>query len=146
MDASLSTDSVMTLKVSELKAALTERGLETNGVKATLQKRLIAALGEASTTGMEVEATDAAPADEYDIDETTRYSGTVVRYFKRKGFGHICPDGKDAEKKEDLVFVHWKQIQSSDEWPALQKDQKVEYYLATKKNRRTQRSSSLPLT
>jgi len=115
----------MTLKVSELKAALTERGLETTGVKASLQKRLIEALGSSA-----VEVTADGP--EYEVDESTRYSGTVVRYFKRKGFGQICPEGKDATKKEDLIFVHWKQIQSSDEWPSLQKDQKVEYYLAVR--------------
>lgn len=129
MDASLTSENVMTLKVSELKSALTERGLETNGVKATLQKRLIEALGSASA-GMEVDAAPKGP--EYEVDESTRYSGTVVRYFKRKGFGQICPEGKDATSKDDLIFVHWKQIQSSDEWPALQKDQKVEFYLATR--------------
>merc|ERR1712098_1020650 len=44
------------------------------------------------------------------------------------------PDGKTEEDKDDFIFVHWKQIQSSDEWPTLQKGQKVEYYLGKKLN------------
>jgi len=132
----LTADDVMTLKVSELKAKLIERSLPTNGIKSALQKRLLAALGgaesaPAETTGMEVEK-DTGPKEE--IDETVRYQGTVFAYLKRRGFGRIIPEGKTEEDKDDFIFVHWKQIQSSDEWPALQKGQKVEYYLGKKLN------------
>lgn len=131
---------VNTLKVSELKAELSKRGLQTKGIKSALQKRLREALQAAAVTtapssgAMAVDVVD--PADEETIDETCRYKGTVTKFFKRRGFGTICPEGKDAEKKEDLVFVHWRQIQSSDEWPSLSEGQVVEYYLGEKKNPR----------
>merc|ERR1711964_738128 len=35
---------------------------------------------------------------------------------------------------DDMVFVHWKQIQSDDPWPALEEGQKVEYYLGKRAN------------
>jgi len=126
---------VGTLKVSELKAELSKRGLETKGIKSALQKRLRAALEAAAApaaTGMEVESKE----NDETIDESVRFKGTVVKFFKRRGFGTICPEGKDATKKEDLVFVHWRQIQSSDEWPSLNDGQVVEYYLGEKTNPR----------
>jgi len=133
----LNSEDVMSLKVSELKAKLVERGLATNGIKSALQKRLLAALGgsesaPAETGGMDVEAKAEEPKEE--IDETVRYNGTVFAYIKRRGFGRIIPEGKTEEDKDDMLFVHWKQIQSSDEWPTLQKGQKVEYYLGKKLN------------
>jgi len=135
MDAdTISAEDVVTLKVSELKAQLTARGLATNGIKSALQKRLIEAISgaaddaEAKETGIPVEVV------EDEIDETTRYTGTVLKFLKRRGFGRIIPDGKTAEDKDDLVFVHWKQIQSSDAWPSLSDGQKVEYYLGKKAN------------
>merc|ERR1711964_309297 len=69
-----------------------------------------------------------------EIDETVRYSGTVFKFLKRRGFGRIIPEGKTEEEKDDMVFVHWKQIQSIDEWPSLSDGQKVEYYLGKKLN------------
>jgi len=136
---SLTADQVGGLKVSELKKALTERGLPANGVKSSLQKRLIEAINSAATdasasTGMDVE--DAAAADEETIDESVRYKGTVNKFFKRRGFGTITPEGKTADDKDAQVFVHWKQIQSSDQWPTLEDGMVVEYYLGTKKNPR----------
>jgi cold shock CspA family protein len=134
-----STDDVKTLKVSELKAQLTSRGLPTNGIKSALQKRLIEAL---SGDGEEAKASEPAeggiPVEvevvEDEIDETTRYTGTVLKFLKRRGFGRIIPAGKTEEDKDDLVFVHWKQIQSDDAWPSLNDGQKVEYYLGKKGN------------
>merc|ERR1719169_55790 len=82
---------------------------------------------------MDVEKAD-EPQEE--IDETVRYQGTVFAYLKRRGFGRIIPDGKTEEDKDDLVFVHWKQIQSDDAWPSLNDGQKVEYYLGKKANPR----------
>merc|ERR1711964_505508 len=80
-------------------------------------------------------AVDAEVAEDT-IDESTRYSGTVHKFLKRRGFGRIIPDGKTEEDKDDLVFVHWKQIQSCDAWPCLSDGQKVEYYLGKKANPR----------
>jgi len=136
----LTKEDVQGLKVSELKAELTKLSLPTSGIKSSLQKRLIEALekqaAEAST-GMDAEVeAEAADGDDETIDETVRYKGTVNKFFKRRGFGTITPEGKSAEDKADQVFVHWKQIQSSDPWPALEDGQVVEYYLGTKKNPR----------
>jgi len=132
MDAGLTEQSIGTLKVSELKAELAKRGLETKGIKSALQKRLREAVASTvaapAATGMD------AVEDVETIDESVRFKGTVVKFFKRRGFGTICPEGKDATKKEDLVFVHWRQIQSSDEWPSLNEGQVVEYYLGSKAN------------
>lgn len=72
---------------------------------------------------------DAAPEnDEGTIDETNRYTGEVVKYEYRRGFGLIKGEGNDGK----LVYVHWKQIESSDDWPALNKGMKVEYYVGSK--------------
>merc|ERR1711964_303639 len=124
----------MSLKVSELKQQLTERGLPTNGIKSALQKRLLAAVNGGGEEAKENEGGIPVEVAEDEIDETTRYSGTVLKFLKRRGFGRIIPDGKTAEDKDDLVFVHWKQIQSTDAWPSLNDGQKVEYYLGKKAN------------
>lgn len=59
------------------------------------------------------------------IDESNRYTGEVVKYEYRRGFGLIKGEGNDGK----LVYVHWKQIESPDDWPALNKGMKVEYYV-----------------
>lgn len=63
------------------------------------------------------------------IDETTRLTGEVADYNRRRGFGYIIPEGADKEDKKVRVFVHWKQIQSDAQWPSLSQGQKVQYYL-----------------
>jgi len=85
---------------------------------------------------MDAENTD-KDQPELEIDESTRYTGTVKDYNRRRGFGHILPDGEE-DKRENRIFVHWKQIQSDDTWPSLEDEQKVEYYKA-KKNRGRQK-------
>lgn len=74
---------------------------------------------------------------ELEIDESTRLTGTVKDYNRRRGFGYILPDGSD-DKRENRIFVHWKQIQSDDTWPSLENDQKVEFYKAKKTKGRQQ--------
>lgn len=122
---------VMTLKVSELKAQLTAKGLEATGVKSTLQARLKQALASEAAPSQE-KAAEEEPQEV--VDESTRYSGTVFKFIKRRGFGRIIPEGKTEADKDDMVFVHWKQIQSSDPWPALEEGQEVEYYLGKRTN------------
>jgi len=145
MDTNMTADDVMSLKVSELKSTLSGLGLETAGIKSSLQKRLIAHF-EKTPSGMEVESAPATtdtpttdtPTDDKDeetIDETVRYKGTVAMYQHRRGFGTITPEGKE-DSKENNIFVHWRQIQSADEWPALRKGMSVEYYIGDKKNPR----------
>lgn len=127
---------VKAMKVSELKKNLTQRGIPTNGVKSKLQQRLLEAIKSEAATAAAAAATKSTGMDddtpnEGTIDESTRYKGTVFKYEYRRGFGLISPEGEEDAKKK--VYVHWKQIQSSDDWPALTKDMEVEYYLGTRK-------------
>lgn len=78
---------------------------------------------------MDVDSSDKAGEDV--IDESVRYKGTVKDFNSRRGFGYIIPEGKT---EDDKVFAHWRQIESSDEWPQLKEGQVVEYYLGKKEN------------
>ena len=49
--------------------------------------------------------------------------GVVVRFDRRKGFGFIQP--KKAGEKQ--VFVHWKDIVSDEQWPALKNGTEVQF-------------------
>jgi len=71
----------------------------------------------------------ASKTDEIVIDESVRYSGKVLKFNRRRGFGYIVPDGKGESEK---IFAHWRQITSSDEWPTLTEGMTVEYYQAKK--------------
>jgi len=87
-----------------------------------------------------------AEADnEITIDESVRYSGKVLKFDRRRGFGYIQPDGKE---ETDKVFAHWRQITSSDEWPSLKEGSQVEYYLASKENakRKSQKAFAAKIT
>lgn len=129
---SLSQTEIMAFKVSDLKAQLLSRNLSSLGVKAKLQKRLLESVASetpAATTGMEDGATD---KNEGTVDESVRYKGTVWKYEYRRGFGLITPEG-ESEKSKNKVYVHWRQIQSADDWPALTKGMEVEYYLGERK-------------
>lgn len=83
--------------------------------------------------------------EEITIDESVRFSGKVLKFDKRRGFGYIVPEGKG---ESDKVFAHWRQITSSDEWPSLEEGSQVEYYLAEKKNpkRKSQKSFAAKIT
>jgi len=54
-----------------------------------------------------------------------RVTSKVIKFMKNRGFGHIEPAGKADEK----IFVHWKEIQTDDRWPSLEKDMVVEFSL-----------------
>merc|ERR1719427_1149112 len=49
--------------------------------------------------------------------------GVVVRFDRRKGFGFIQPK-REGEKQ---VFVHWKDIVSDEQWPALKVGTEVQF-------------------
>lgn len=53
--------------------------------------------------------------------------GTVINFQARNGFGFIQPKGTDD--KDDQVFVHWKQINSKDAWPKLERDMEVQFQI-----------------
>lgn len=62
---------VSKMKVAELRAALLERGLDTKGVKAILQERLITAMSEdaESPAPASIEEEDGAEQEEQEQDE-----------------------------------------------------------------------------
>jgi len=88
---------------------------------------------------------DAQNNDNITIDESVRYSGKVLKFDRRRGFGYIVPDGKGESEK---VFAHWRQITSSDEWPSLAEGTQVEYYLGSKENakRKSQKKFAAKIT
>jgi len=63
---------------------------------------------------------------EFEIDTDARFTGTVRDYWKWKGYGHINMNQKGIVPN-DLLFVHWRNIQSSDRFPSLMKDIEVEF-------------------
>lgn len=88
---------------------------------------------------------DASNDDGITIDESVRFKGTVLKFDRRRGFGKIQPEGKS---EEDAIFAHWRQIESSDEWPALKEGMVVEYYVGTKAEakRKSQKSFAAKIT
>merc|ERR1719356_1874407 len=50
------------------------------------------------------------------------FRGVVDRYDRKRGFGHITP-----EAGGENLFIHWKNIVSSEEWPSLKKGMEVLY-------------------
>jgi len=59
-----------------------------------------------------------------------RYLGTVSEFKSERGFGYIerdedVPEGQTKFPKR--VFVQWKQIETDDRWPSLEKEMKVEF-------------------
>lgn len=89
---------------------------------------------------------DASNDDGITIDESVRFKGSVLKFDRRRGFGKIQPEGKTDE--DDAIFAHWRQIESSDEWPALKEGMTVEYYVGTKADakRKSQKQFAAKIT
>jgi len=69
----------------------------------------------------------------FQVDDTARYTGTVSLYQKWKGYGFIEVAQKGVVPN-DKLFVHWKQIQSDDRFPFLQKGMEVEFGVMTQRD------------
>jgi len=52
----------------------------------------------------------------------SKVKGTVVRFFRGRGFGFIKPDGGGKE-----VYVHWEDLVTDDHWPFVQRGTEVEF-------------------
>merc|ERR1712232_522765 len=96
-------------------------------VRGNMVKSKIGKFGKASAKKV-----SNAISKDFDIDKEARYTGTVVSYHKMKGCGFIKADDEDLVKEN--LFVYWKSIKSDDRFPSLQKDMKIEFGLAKKKN------------
>jgi len=55
----------------------------------------------------------------------SKVKGTVVRFFRGRGFGFIKP-----EEGGDEVFVHWEDLVTDDHWPFVEKGTEVEFLTA----------------
>jgi len=60
------------------------------------------------------------------VDVNARYTGTVSFFQKWKGYGFI-EVAEAGVVPQDKLFVHWKNIQSEDRFPALVKGLEVEF-------------------
>mmetsp|Transcript_109010 Transcript_109010/g.348015 ORF Transcript_109010/g.348015 Transcript_109010/m.348015 type:complete len:244 (-) Transcript_109010:156-887(-) len=74
------------------------------------------------------QAPEALP-DDYVATPGVTYTGTVMAYYKFQGYGFITPD-QAGVIPNDKVFVFWKNINSTDRYPALLKDAKVQFTIA----------------
>jgi len=92
-----------------------------------------------------MDASNETNNDDVTIDETVRFKGKVSKFDRRRGFGSIIPDGKG---EDDKIFAHWRQIESSDEWPALKEGMVVEYYVGKKESgkRKSQKEFAAKIT
>lgn len=141
MDAttSITEASVKLMKVSEIKKELTNRGLATNGIKASLQKRLLEAIAaepaaeEPKEDAMETEEpTEAATeaTELQDLDDGAVYKGTV-KYFRNSCYALVTPEAdlKSVGLKGNAVKISASQILSNASPAVLSKGQEVEFKL-----------------
>jgi len=54
----------------------------------------------------------------------SKVKGTVVRFFRGRGFGFIKP-----KEGANEVFVHWEDLITDDHWPFIEKGTEVEFLL-----------------
>jgi cold shock CspA family protein len=64
--------------------------------------------------------------DDFVVDTAKLYTGTVAAYYKFNGYGFIEPDEKGVIPN-DKVFAFWKNLNSTDRYPALAKEMKVQF-------------------
>jgi len=54
----------------------------------------------------------------------SKVKGTIVRFFRGRGFGFIKPEEGGKE-----VFVHWEDLVTDDHWPYVEKGTEVEFLM-----------------
>lgn len=64
--------------------------------------------------------------DDFSLEPGTVLKGTVLAYYTFQGYGFLTPEQKGLIPN-DKVFVHWKNLKSTDRYPALIKDMEVEF-------------------
>lgn len=73
-------------------------------------------------------------SEDFEVNETIKYTGVVTSYAKFKGFGFIAMDKKNVVP-DDSVFVYWPEIKSDDRFPSLLNDTKVQFNLKKEEKR-----------
>jgi len=53
--------------------------------------------------------------------------GTVVRFYRKRGFGFIKPNGGGKQ-----ILVHWSKLVTDDKWPYIQRGTEVKFKLVEK--------------
>lgn len=83
----------------------------------------------------------------FTVNTSKSYTGTVMAYFKLKGYGFIELSQKGVAP-EDKVFCFWTDISSSDRFPALMKETEVKFNLRkeTKKGETSLRACNVTNT
>jgi len=64
--------------------------------------------------------------EDFTPNTTKLYTGTVSAYYKFQGYGFITPD-IPGELPNDKVFVFWEHLVTTDRYPSLLKDMKVQF-------------------
>jgi len=72
--------------------------------------------------------------EDFGVDLEARLLGTVVSYWKLQGYGFIKLT-QEGLVPNDMLFVHWQNIVTSDRFPALAKDIEVEVSVLKWKDR-----------
>lgn len=120
----------------------TEMASGTEPVKKIILKQsgVFKAQGQSSPWGWENQSLEfrqpSFVSDDFQLDENERFKGSVVNYQKFKGFGFILLDRKGFVPG-DKVFVHWKDIQTSDRFPQLVQGMEVEFGMVKVQDKRT---------
>jgi len=73
--------------------------------------------------------------DDFALDETKVYTGSVAAFQKTRGCGWITLDEKGFAPT-DKVFVFWKDLNSTDRYPFLMEEQRVQFTLKKEKDKK----------
>jgi len=80
------------------------------------------------------EKTSNVVPDDFAIDENQVFTGVCTMYYKLNGYGFITLDEKGIVPS-DKVFAFWSAINSSDRFPSLQQEQKLQFTIKKEKNK-----------
>merc|ERR1711957_929772 len=73
--------------------------------------------------------------EDFKLNEKKIYKGEVKEYWRLNGYGWITLDEKNFIP-DDKVFIFWSGINSSDRFPSLNKEQKVQFTMKKEKDKK----------
>jgi len=77
--------------------------------------------------------------DNFAVDESKVYTGTVASFRKTSGFGWIHLDEKGFAP-DDKVFAFWKNLNSTDRYPFLMEEQRVQFTVKKEKDKKDEKT------